>query len=585
MNMRQNILRIKLLLVLFTILSFLTMPSNVFASDDIEVEGIVQAVESDNLTVQGIVFYVDANTEIENDDGDPIALSDIHVGNFVEVEGDIQADSTYLATEIELEHNNSGNEVRIEGLISDLGSNYLSISGTMFFVDNNTRIRDENENPLDFADLMIGDDAKVRAERQADSTLLATRIDLDDDNNSTEIEITAQIEDIFGDSLIVGGITFFIDANTRIEDDDDNPISFSDLQIGMLVEIEGYVKQDGTIRAKEIEIEGFFNDEFEIKGMIDSLGIDFLYVLDNRFDVSTNTIVLDDDNNLIAFSDLSTGLIVEVRADLQANGNWLATRIKIEDDNNNDFEVRALIDALSTNTIQAGGREFTVNGNTLVLDNFNHPISFSDLTVGLLVEIRGVFQTTNNLLAIKIKVEDSPNFSRISGNVTDISGSNIRVNQPEFVISPSVIVLNEFYQPITISDIAVGSNVTLWADNTSQPTAIQIQRNSGSPTGVKPNEEPLIDAFLLRQNYPNPFNPSTTIPVEINRAVDIELSVFNVLGQKVVTLHSGNLAPGSYRFQWSGSDANGFTVAGGVYYYQLIIDTQISSGKKMILLK
>jgi hypothetical protein len=70
--------------------------------------------------------------------------------------------------------------------------------------------------------------------------------------------------------------------------------------------------------------------------------------------------------------------------------------------------------------------------------------------------------------------------------------------------------------------------------------------------------------FLLHQNYPNPFNASTEIVFEIETASEIDLSVFNVLGEKVKTLTSGFYQPGRYRATF---DASG--LPSGVYYYQL----------------
>jgi len=75
--------------------------------------------------------------------------------------------------------------------------------------------------------------------------------------------------------------------------------------------------------------------------------------------------------------------------------------------------------------------------------------------------------------------------------------------------------------------------------------------------------------FSLHQNYPNPFNASTEIVFEIEMATDLDLSVFNVLGERVKTLTSGHYQPGRYRATF---DASGFP--SGVYYYQLKTPSQ-----------
>ena len=73
----------------------------------------------------------------------------------------------------------------------------------------------------------------------------------------------------------------------------------------------------------------------------------------------------------------------------------------------------------------------------------------------------------------------------------------------------------------------------------------------------------------LGQNYPNPFNPSTLIPFETSAGGRVRLEVFNVLGQRVVTLVDEARPAGFHRAQWDGTDAAGRAVAAGVYIYRL----------------
>ena len=86
--------------------------------------------------------------------------------------------------------------------------------------------------------------------------------------------------------------------------------------------------------------------------------------------------------------------------------------------------------------------------------------------------------------------------------------------------------------------------------------------------------------FNLEQNYPNPFNPSTTISFSLPSKSDVELKVFDSLGQLVQTLISENLASGSHRFDFSASH-----LASGIYMYQLSIDNKFVQTKKMVLTK
>ena len=90
--------------------------------------------------------------------------------------------------------------------------------------------------------------------------------------------------------------------------------------------------------------------------------------------------------------------------------------------------------------------------------------------------------------------------------------------------------------------------------------------------------------FELGQNYPNPFNPRTTIKYTVGAHRDVplhvDLSIYNILGQKVVTLVNKKQPEGNYKVEW---DATKF--ASGVYLYRLSTDNGFMQTKKMILLR
>jgi hypothetical protein len=83
----------------------------------------------------------------------------------------------------------------------------------------------------------------------------------------------------------------------------------------------------------------------------------------------------------------------------------------------------------------------------------------------------------------------------------------------------------------------------------------------------------------LYQNYPNPFNASTTIEFTLPEAADVELSVYNILGQKVAVLLDGRKSAGEHAVTWDAGD-----MPSGVYFARLETG-HISKSVKMVLLK
>ncbi len=109
---------------------------------------------------------------------------------------------------------------------------------------------------------------------------------------------------------------------------------------------------------------------------------------------------------------------------------------------------------------------------------------------------------------------------------------------------------------------------------------------SGDPTGILDGHDDgqLPESFSLHDAYPNPFNPGTTIEYALRQPTEVNLSIYNVLGQRVVTLQDGVKSAGRHLAVWNGQDDRDQPVASGVYLYRLTARGQ-SSTKKLVLLK
>ena len=93
-----------------------------------------------------------------------------------------------------------------------------------------------------------------------------------------------------------------------------------------------------------------------------------------------------------------------------------------------------------------------------------------------------------------------------------------------------------------------------------------------------------LTSFKLEQNYPNPFNPSTTIRYNLAKASQVELAVFNAMGQKITKLVSEHQTAGYHQVVWDGKNKNGSFVSSGIYIYQIKTGVNLSA-KKMIYMK
>ena len=104
--------------------------------------------------------------------------------------------------------------------------------------------------------------------------------------------------------------------------------------------------------------------------------------------------------------------------------------------------------------------------------------------------------------------------------------------------------------------------------------------------GIEDEINVIADKFLLYKNFPNPFNPVTKISFNVPEAVDnnIKLDIFNVLGQRVITLFNGKAKAGINTVQWNGNNESGKIVNSGIYIYRLQ-SGEVTLTKRMLLIK
>lgn len=103
-------------------------------------------------------------------------------------------------------------------------------------------------------------------------------------------------------------------------------------------------------------------------------------------------------------------------------------------------------------------------------------------------------------------------------------------------------------------------------------------------TSLQTTDDIVPNDFRLFQNYPNPFNPVTTIEYSVPYQANVEIAVYNVIGQKIATMINDVHESGKHLIYWNGRDANGRLVSSGVYIY-IMKSGSFAESKKLILLR
>jgi len=177
---------------------------------------------------------------------------------------------------------------------------------------------------------------------------------------------------------------------------------------------------------------------------------------------------------------------------------------------------------------------------------------------------------TNLIKASKLGTSGSYHWPGNIVTSSSVSSSKIRINS---VINP-----------------ANGNSILCWQDKRLDGGGIYAQNikfdgTFGPLTGITTINHNVPEKFELKQNYPNPFNPATKIRYSITSAGKVNISVYDILGNRVSVLVNAEQNAGTYE---AGFDASGF--ATGIYMYKITVSgssqsSSFTATKKMMLIK
>ena len=184
---------------------------------------------------------------------------------------------------------------------------------------------------------------------------------------------------------------------------------------------------------------------------------------------------------------------------------------------------------------------------------------------------------------------DAPEF--VNGNDTTLKYVIYRAASADGVPAADTVMANAEYAvyitgQTTFTDHAPGAEgdtyyfITAATTNSVESSATEVKSAGTIVSNENIPDNGIPNTVSLRQNYPNPFNPSTSITFELNRAQDVQLNVYNMLGQHVQTLVNADQMR-------AGAHSVTFEAAGlpsGLYFYRLTTG-EAELTKKMTLIK
>ena len=207
---------------------------------------------------------------------------------------------------------------------------------------------------------------------------------------------------------------------------------------------------------------------------------------------------------------------------------------------------------IEENPVNAGG--FMVWCDNFVVDNVNDgslPVSltsFSGRCEKQSVVLEWTTESeTNNLGFILEKSVDKQTWTTIASYLTDkaLKGQGNTSSSTDYTFTDPKVEPETTYT-YRLSDVSTDGKVNVYASLNITMDALPKMTD-------------------MEKAYPNPFNPQTHIAYHLAKEADVEITVFNILGRQIKTLHSGRQVAGSYHVYWNATNNSGDNVPTGTF--------------------
>ncbi|MCP3675231.1 MAG: hypothetical protein GY829_12270, partial [Gammaproteobacteria bacterium] len=352
-------------------------------------------------------FDITTNDETEYKGG---IADDIVDGIQLNIHGRINSDGKIVAKKVRF---GKSEVIKVSGEVTavDVENQIIEILSIQFNIDNNTIFRDksiEEDENFHLISVEVGDSLRINAFEQPDESMLAIKVTRVDDSDETCIE--GIVESIESPQFVIDGVTITVSDATDIEGPDQTSIDllafFELLLTDVELEVKGLLNEEGILVATSIEFEDDDDDHDDHINKIAVTGVIADFESEAEFTVNGHAITTDENTeykhgNIL---DLTTGILIKVKGNVDEEGLILASRILFQNthDNSNRVELDGEIDTFDS------VEDFTVNGNQVTVTDATRYVrgTIDNLILGAEVEIDARLSTDEIYIAYKIKFED-----------------------------------------------------------------------------------------------------------------------------------------------------------------------------------
>src|SRR6267143_2204375 len=222
------------------------------------------------------------------------------------------------------EHNEQ-TETEFEGIVDAIDGMVLTVAGRKVSVTDATKIR-KDDAAATFADLVLGTPVEVEGTLNADGSVTASEIEIEDKNEAERVAFVGTLTQIAGNTLTVGGVTVNVGSATTIVKGD-TTLTLADLKVGDRLLVRGAVQADRSVNATRIRVLPREDEaeEMHVSGQVTAVGANSFTIGDSVIAVDART---EFEDGLQSLADLKVGDFVLAEVVRQADGSLLAEEVK-----------------------------------------------------------------------------------------------------------------------------------------------------------------------------------------------------------------------------------------------------------------
>ncbi len=224
------------------------------------------------------------------------------------------------------EHNEQ-TETEFEGTVDAIDGMVLTVAGRKVAVTDATKIR-KDDAAATFADLVLGTPVEVEGTLNADGSVTASEISIEDRNEAERIAFVGTLTQIAGNTLTVDGVTVHVGSATVIVKGD-TTLTLADLKVGDRVLVRGAVQADKSINATRIRVlprEDEPEEEMHVSGKVTAVGASSFTIGDTL--IATDAKTEFEGSGFHGLADLKVGDFAFAEVIRQADGSLLAEEVK-----------------------------------------------------------------------------------------------------------------------------------------------------------------------------------------------------------------------------------------------------------------